>query len=149
MIHVARAYTRHQLERLASDCLAFALDRYESRMAILSGLFDTHYDAAVSEQDQVRAFGRIIETGRRVSEQGRTLMLLCPQVEILTRASRRCLDQIVGQADRTINIRQQEGMLQFDEETRGVAKSWQVARSLLEPSEDQQPVKKYGAFSSA
>jgi|SRR5687767_2584727 hypothetical protein len=137
MIHVARAYTRHQMERLVSDCLLFAMDRYQSRIAILSGLFDTHYDGAVSEQDQLRVFSRIMEASRRLTQQGRTLMFLCPQPTILTRASRRCLDQILGQANRTIRIRESEGTMHFDEHAQGVATSWDVARSLLEPLHDQ------------
>jgi hypothetical protein len=137
MIHVARAYTRDQMDRLVSDCLLFAMDRYQSRIAILSGLFDTHYDGAVSEQDQLRVFSRIMEASRRLTQQGRTLMFLCPQPTILTRASRRCLDQALRQANRTISIRESEGIMHFDEDAQGAAKSWQVARSLLDPANAQ------------
>jgi len=33
MIHVARAYTCHQMERLVSDCLGAALERYHAMLA--------------------------------------------------------------------------------------------------------------------
>ena len=133
MMHVARAFTCHQMERLVSDCLGAALERYQARMAVLSGLFDTFYDQAVPEQEALRLFGRMMEAIQRLAKQGYTLLCLCPQAPILTRHGRRCLDQLRGQADRVISLHEAQGMIRFEEETRGVARSWEVARSLLEP----------------
>ena len=75
MIHVARAFTCHQLERLLSDCLMAALDRYQSRIAILSGLFDTFYDQAVSEHEAMRLFGRMMDASHKLAQHGSTLAL--------------------------------------------------------------------------
>lgn len=133
MMHVARAFTCHQMERLVSDCLGAALERYQARMAVLSGLFDTFYDQAVPEQEALRLFGRMMEAIQRLAKQGYTLLCLCPQAPILTRHGWRCLDQLRGQADRVISLHETQGMIRFEEETRGVARSWEVARSLLEP----------------
>jgi len=133
MTHVARAFTCHQMERLVSDCLRAALERYQARIAILSGLFDTFYDQAVPEQESLRLFSRMMEAIEGLAKQGYTLVCLCPSAPILTRNSQRCLDQLRGRAERVIRIHDGEGIIRFDEETQGIARSWQVARSLLEP----------------
>lgn len=132
MIHVARAFTCHQMERLVSDCLAAALDRYQARIAILSGLFDTFYDQAVPEQEALRLFGRMMEGVKRLTQQGYILVCLCPPAPILTRTSRRCLDQLRGQADRVIRVHEEQGLVKLEEEGRQAGQSWEVARSVLE-----------------
>lgn len=132
MIHVARAFTCHQMERLVSDCLAAALDRYQARIAILSGLFDTFYDQAVPEQEALRLFGRMMEGVKHLTQQGYTLLCLCPPAPILTRTSRRCLDQLRGQADRVIRVHEEQGLVKLEEEGRQAGQSWEVARSVLE-----------------
>ena len=133
MIHVARAFTCHQMERLMCECLGPALERYQARLAIVSGLFDTFYDRAVPEQEGLRFFGRTMEAIQRLTKQGYTLLCLCPPAPILTSNSYRCLDQLRAQANRIISVHEREGIVRFDEETRGCGRSWQVARSLLEP----------------
>jgi len=104
MIHVARAFSCHQLERLVSECLMSALDRYQARLAVLTGLFDTLYDQAVPEQEAMRLFGRMMRASQRLAQQGYIVLFLSPQAPMLTRASRRCLDQLRGQADRVIRV---------------------------------------------
>jgi hypothetical protein len=130
MIHVARAFTCHQMERLISDCLAAALDKYQARIAVLSGLFDTFYDQTVPEQEAWRLFGRMMEAIRRLTQQGYTLLCLCPPAPILTRTSRRCLDQLRGQADRVIRVHEEQGLVKLEDEG-GISQSWEVARSIL------------------
>jgi hypothetical protein len=132
MIHVARAFTCHQMERLVSDCLAAALDRYQAHIAILSGLFDTFYDQAVPEQETLRLFGRMMEGVKHLTQQGYTLLCLCPPAPILTRTSRRCLDQLRGQADRVIRVHEEQGLVKLEEEGRQAGQTWEVARSVLE-----------------
>jgi len=132
MIHVARAFTCHQMERLVSDCLAEALDRYQARIAILSGLFDTFYDQAVPEQEALRLFGRMMESVTRLTQQGSTVLCLCPPAPILTRTSRRCLDQLRGQADRVIRVEEEQGLVRLEEEGSATSQSWEVVRSVLE-----------------
>lgn len=132
MIHVARAFTCHQMERLVSDCLASALDRYQSRLAILSGLFDTFYDQAIPEQEASRLFGRMMEATKRLTQQGYILLCLCPPAPILTRTSRRCLDQLRVQADRVIRVQEEQGLVRLEEEGSELGRSWEVARTALE-----------------
>jgi len=132
MIHVARAFTCHQLERLVSDCLMSALDRYQSRMAILSGLFDTFYDQAVPEHEAIRLFGRMMEASQKLAHHGSTLLFLCPQTPMLTRASRRCLDQLRGQADRVIRVQEEQGIVKLQEETAKNGQQWEIPRTALD-----------------
>jgi hypothetical protein len=131
MIHVARAFTCHQMERLVSDCLDTALDRYQARIAVLSGLFDTFYDQAVPEHEASRLFGRMMESIRRLTQQGYTLLCLCPPAPILTRTSRRCLDQLRGQAHRVIRVCEDQGLVRLEEEGRQAGQSWEVARTVF------------------
>lgn len=132
MIHVARAFTCHQMERLVSDCLGTALERYQARIAILSGLFDTFYDQAVPEQEALRLFGRMMESIKRLTQQGYILLCLCPPAPILTRTSRRCLDQLRGQADRVICVQEGQGLVRLEEEGQESGQSWEIARTALE-----------------
>lgn len=132
MIHVARAFTGHQLERLISDCLMSALDRYQSRMAVLSGLFDTFYEQAVPEHEAIRLFGRMLEASHKLAQHGSTLLFLCPQTPMLTRASRRCLDQLRGQADRVIRVGEEQGVVKLQEETAKHGQQWEIPRTALD-----------------
>jgi hypothetical protein len=134
MIHVARAFTCHQLERLISDCLMSALERYQSRIAILSGLFDTLYDQSVPEQETMRLFGRMMDASLKLAQHGCTLMFLCPQAPMLTRASRRCLDQLRGQADRTIRVEEEQGLVKLHDEGEHTGKQWEIPRTVLDLS---------------
>jgi hypothetical protein len=132
MIHVARAFTCQQLERLISECLMSALDRYQSRMAILSGLFDTLYEHAVPEHEAMRLFGRMMEASHKLAQHGSTLLFLCPQTPMLTRASRRCLDQLRGQADRVIRVGEEHGVVKLHEETAKTGHEWEIPRTALD-----------------
>ena len=120
MIHVARAFTCHQMARLISDCLEAALERYQARIAIVSGLFATFHDQAVPEQEALRLFGRVMEAIQRFTKQGYIFLCLCPPVSILTNNGRRCFDQLRSQANRTIRVDEEQGILRFDEEKNDV-----------------------------
>ena len=132
MIHVARAFSCQQMARLMSDCLGAALDRYQARIAIVSGLFDTFYDQAVPEQEALRLFGRVMEAIQRLTKQGYTLLCLCPPPPILTNNGRRCLDQLRSQADRVIRVSEEQGLVKLAEEGETGGRSWEIARTALE-----------------
>jgi hypothetical protein len=132
MIHVARAFTCHQMERLVSDCLKSALDQYQSHIAVLSGLFDTLYDGAVPESEGMRLFGRMMEASQRLAQQGYTVLFLCPHAPVLTRTNRRCLDQLRGQADRVIRVHEEQGLVKLQEEGEAIGQSWEIPRTALD-----------------
>ena len=132
LIHVARAFSCHQLERLISDCLMSALDRYQARIAVVSGLFETLYDQAVPEQEGMRLFGRMMEASQKLAQQGYVVLCLCPQAPMLTRASRRCLDQLRGQADRVIRVEEGQGVVKLQDEGDQSGQAWEIPRTLLD-----------------
>ena len=134
MIHVARAFTCHQIERLLSDCLATALDRYQARIAVLSGLLDTFYDEAVPEQEAMRLFGRMMDASHKLAQHGSTLLFLCPQAPMLTRASRRCFDLMRGQADRVIRVQEEHGLVRLHDEAEKTGTQWEFPRTVLDIS---------------
>jgi len=132
MIHLARAFTGHQMERLVCDCLSAALDRYHARTAMLSGLFETFYDQAIPEADALRSFARMMEAVSTLAQQGYRLLCLCPSAPILTRTSRRCLELLRGRADRVIRVHEEHGLVRLEEEGRQPSHTWEVARTALE-----------------
>jgi hypothetical protein len=134
MIHLARAFTCYQMERLICDCLMSALERYQARTAFLSGLFDTLYDPAVPEPEAMRLFGRIMQASQKLAQHGYVLLFLCPQPPMLTRASRRCLDQLRGQADRVISMQEDRGVLKLQDEGDAGPHHWDVPRTALDLS---------------
>lgn len=132
LVHVARAFTCHQMERLVSDCLSSALDRYQARIAVVSGLFETFYDEAVPERETLRLFGRMMESIGRLTQQGSTLLCLCPPAPVLTRAGRHRLDRLRSQANRVILVQEEQGVVRLQEEGREAGHTWEVARTVLE-----------------
>lgn len=132
LVHVARAFTCHQMERLVSDCLRSALDRYQARIAVVSGLFETFYDQAVPDHEASRLFGRMMESIGRLTHQGYTLLCLCPPAPVLTRAGRSRLDRLRSLADRVIRVHEEQGIVRLDEEGQDAGQSWEVARTVLE-----------------
>ena len=109
-----------------------ALDRYQAQIAVVSGLFDTLYDQTVPEYERMRLFGRMMEANQKLAQQGYILLCLCPQAPMLTRASRRCLDQLRGQADRVIRVEEGQGVFTLcdDADQRGLQR--EIPRTVAE-----------------
>jgi hypothetical protein len=73
----------------------------------------------------------MMEAVARLTQQGFTLLCLCPPPPILTRTSRRCLDQLREQADRVIRVQEEQGLVKLEEEGPAAAQTWEIARSVL------------------
>lgn len=132
LIHVARAFTCHQMERLVSDCLAEALDRYQARVAVLSGLFETLYDEVVRDREVARLWSRMRESIHRLTQRGYTVLCLCPPAPALVRGGRPCLDQLRRQADRAIRVREEQGVVHLEDEGQPADVSRDAAGAVLE-----------------
>lgn len=130
-IHVARAFSSHQIERLISDCLGAALDRYHSRIAMLAGLFETFYDQAVSDHSAEKLFGRMMNAIIRLTRQGYTIVCLCPSVPILTQAGRQRFDQLRVHADRVLRVQEGQGVVRLHDDGLNDGRSWEIPRTLL------------------
>ena len=133
MIHVARAFTCHQLERLLSDCLMAALERYQCQSPALRtlryflrpGSTGTRSNASLWPYDGCEP--QIGPTRFHIS-------FFRPQAPMLTRASRRCLDLLRGQADRVIRLQEEHGLVRLHDEAENTGTQWEFPRTVLDLS---------------
>lgn len=129
-IHMARAFTCHQMERLVSGCLGDALVRYHAGVAVVAGPFETFYDETVPIQERLRLAGRMVASLRRLARQGYAVLCLCappPDGPV----GRRFLDQLCSQADRVIRVGENQGAVRLEEEGREPGQAWEIARTVL------------------
>ena len=131
-IHVARAFTCHQMERLVSDCLATALSSYQARIAILSGPLETFYDEAVSSDEATRLLKRMITSLQQLSRQGYRVLCLCPSVSPQHQNRYGLLMRLQATATRLIRVEEAGRMLLLNEETAGSSNQWQIPCTILE-----------------
>jgi hypothetical protein len=118
MIHVARAFSAPQMERLLSNCLAGALERYQTRTAVISGLVETLSDDTLSERDIVRLSDRMVESLSHLARQGFVLLCPCPAVPMPTARGHRLFAGLRTLAERLIHVHEAEGKVVLDEEMR-------------------------------
>jgi hypothetical protein len=130
-VHVARAFTCHQMERLVSECLAFALDRYQSRVAILSGPLESFYDEAVPADEAVRLLRRMIPALHKLAATGVRVMCLCPSTSPQHQSRYGLLMKLQVAATRLIRVEEMDGMVRLDEETMGSPNQWEIPRAAL------------------
>jgi len=130
-IHVARAFTCHQMERLISDCLASALARYQARVAILSGPLDSFYDEAVPAEEATRLLRRMIPALHKLSARGTRVLCLCPNNSPQHQGRYGLLMQLQAAATRRIRVEEMDGMVRLDEETTGSPHQWEIPQAVL------------------
>ena len=53
---------------------------------------------------------------------------------MLTRASRRCLDLMRGQADRVIRLQEEHGLVRLHDEAENTGTQWEFPRTVLDLS---------------
>ncbi len=117
LVHVARAFTWHQMERLISNCLADALARYEARSALISGLFETLAEERSSDRDIDRMMDRVLESLRALSMSGCSLVCPCPSRLVGSAHAQRLLVGLRGLADRVVHVQETAGRVHLVEET--------------------------------
>jgi hypothetical protein len=115
MIHVARAFTALQMERLLSNCLAGALERYQARIAVLSGLVETLSDENLSDRDVARLSDRMLESISHLTQQGVSLLCPCPAVPMVTTPGHRLFAGLRHLADRCIRLHEVQGEMMVEE----------------------------------
>ncbi len=106
MIHVARAFSVRQLERLMSECLADALERYHARMAVITGLLETLSADGLTDKEINRLVDRMIESIRHLTQQGFSLLCPCPSVPLPTAPTHRLFTLLRSMSDRCIQVRE-------------------------------------------
>jgi len=116
MIHAARAFSGHQMERLLSNCLAGALERYQARTAVMTGLVEGFSDDSLSERDIVRLSDRMLESISHLTQQGFSLLCPCPAVPMPTAPGHRLFTGLRSLADRSIRVQEMQGKVMVEED---------------------------------
>jgi hypothetical protein len=80
----------------------------------------------------MRLFGRMMEATQKLAQQGYIVLCLCPQAPMLTRSSRRCLDQLRAQADRVIRVEEGQGVVKLHDEGQPSGPPWEIPRTVLD-----------------
>jgi len=104
MIHVARVFSAKQLERLLSHCLVDALERYQARTAVISGLLETLSSDCLTDHEINRLTDRMIESIRHVTSQGFSLLCPCPSVPSPMAPSHRLFATLCSLSHRCIDM---------------------------------------------
>jgi len=116
LIHVARAFSGYQMERLISNCLAGALDRYQARAAVISGLCDMMADETASDREIARLSDRMLESIGQLLQQGYSLLCPVPSVPAPDVRGYRLFVGLSELADHVIRVKEKQGNVLVDEE---------------------------------
>ncbi len=109
MIHVARAFSTRQLERLMSHCLAGALERYQASTAVISGLLESISADCLTDKEINRLTDRMIESMRHLIQQGFLLLCPCPSVPMPMAPAYRLFGLLRSMSQRCIRVYEVHG----------------------------------------
>lgn len=102
MIHVARAFSARQLERLLSQCLADALERYQAGTAVITGLLETLSGDGLTDNEIKRLTDGMIESVRHLMAQGFSLLCPCPSIPGPMASAHRLFSLLRSMSDRCL-----------------------------------------------
>jgi len=138
-IHLSRAFTVHQLEAVISDRLEEALQKYGSRMCLVSGLLDTFWDEEVQLWEASRILKSVMKKLRQTADRGYRIILLAPDPPVPLAKRMGLISVVKKNADRIFSLNEIEGILTMDEETQlDKGRRWVLPALSL-------PVKKHSA----
>ena len=124
-IHLSRAFTIHQLEALIGERLEGAFDRYQSRLCFISGLLDTFYDEEVPRWEAQRILRKVLETLRRLADQGRRVIVIAPDPPGPSTTRRDLAAPVAKAVDRIFRLADENGALGLkDEADAACVKRW-------------------------
>ncbi len=115
MIHVARAFSARQLERLMSQCLTGALERYHANTAVISGLLETLSADELTDNEADRLADRIIESVRHLTRQGFSLLCPCPSIPMPETPAHRLFTVLRSMSHRCIRANETQGTVIMEE----------------------------------
>lgn len=134
-LHLSRAFTCHQMERLVVERVAPALHAHRARIAILSGLLETFYDEAVPCEEALRLAQGMFRSLRTLAQRGYRVLALCPPPPAPVRSDHRRNElsaSFHAHADRLIRVEEDAGGLSLREERPpGMPKTWRILRETL------------------
>jgi hypothetical protein len=127
-VHVARAFTCHQMVQLVTERLGPALRTARGSAVILSGPLEPFYDEAVPAAEAVRLAQVLFASLRLLAGQGCRILCLCPPPSLPRRGH--LVEALRRKADRVVEaIEGQEGLL-LRERHAGVLSTWHVPQGL-------------------
>jgi len=115
MIHVARAFSARQLERLMSHCLADALERYQASTAVISGLLESISADCLTDKEINRLTDRMIESMRHLTQQGFSLLCPCSCIPMPMAPSYRLFALLCSMSNRRIRVYEVQGKVMTEE----------------------------------
>ena len=129
-IHLSRAFTCHQMTRLATEGVAAALRTHQARTIIVSGPFETFYDESVPAVERARLAQTLVASLRALARRGCRVLCLCPPPPIQQGGVESLLlPHLCAQADRVIAVTDTGDSLALREEHLRSAKSWHIPRT--------------------
>lgn len=115
-VHVARAYSWHQMERLVSHCLSDALARYGARTAVIAGLFEVLAEEQASDRDIARMSDRLAGSVEDLAQKGYSVICPCPSIPMETSVGHRLFIRLQNLADRRILAKAVKDEVKFEKD---------------------------------
>lgn len=115
LIHVARAFSARQLERLMSHCLVAALERYQADTAVISGLLESLSADYLTDKEVTRLTEGMIESVRHLRLQGFSLLCPCPRIPISLARAYRLFDMLRSMSNRCTRVYEVDGKVVMEE----------------------------------
>lgn len=118
-LHIARAFTLHQLGALCADGLQAAIRQHPNALTILSEPLALCWDAEVPLSEARRVVRKIVAGIQRVGHSGHRLVVTCRDVPEAFRSRAALADLLRPVATRRASVRALEtGVLLIDAESR-------------------------------
>jgi hypothetical protein len=126
-IHLSRAFTVHQLEAVISDRLKGALQKYGSRMLLVSGLLDTFWDEEVPLWEASRILRKVMGKLRQIAVMGCRVVLIAPDPPVPMSKRMGLVSITTKNADRLFSLSEIDGVLTMrDDATLNHGKQWEI-----------------------
>lgn len=114
-IHISRAFTCHQMQALVVDRLAGALNRFDTNVAIVSGLLNTFYDEDVKFGEAYDLLKTATTEFARLAERGARILISCPDTKLpLESRQRRFVNLLKTVSDKTLRIEGYNGETTYE-----------------------------------
>lgn len=109
-IHISRAFTCHQMHALVVERLAGALERFDTNVAVISGLLNTFYDQDVPLAETYDLLKKTTAELVRLAGRGARILLACPDTRLpLESRQRRFMNLLKRHADTVLRSEDNNG----------------------------------------
>ncbi len=113
-IHISRAFTCHQMQALVVDRLECAFRRFNTNVAVASGLLDTFYDEDVPFGEAYDLLETTTAEFMRLAGKGTRILIVCPDSRLpLEARQRRFRDHLIRISSTVLRSEGGEGEARF------------------------------------